>query len=400
MTGADSGPGHTGALTIALICPYSLARIGGVQNQVLELAGWLTGQGHRVHLLAPDAPSPESLARNGLPAQVHTSSGRSLAVGFNGSTAPIGPGGAGVTRRWLRQVRPDVVHVHEPMVPGPALTATRLARGIPTVGTFHAALSAGPLPWLGRRLRWIPARLAVATAVSATARDSARHTWGIATDVVPNGFRRDDFLGGDVAAGRPTRVTFLGRIDDPRKGFDVFAAAVPLIRRDVAAELPGTELDLVVAGPGSERIGVRAGELRGLGAIGDAERGELLRGSRVLVAPNTRGESFGLVLAEAMAAGAEVIAADLPAFSTLLDGGRFGHLVGVGDPVGLARAVTDVLVGRRDDRRAAARNASSAWDWNRVGPELVARYRYAITGHRSTRIPGVPFGQPQGRRAQ
>lgn len=371
------------ALTVGLVCPYSFAAIGGVQNQVLELAGWLNRHGHRVHLLAPDRPSAEALARNGLTRSMHTSAGAGIAVRFNGSNAPICLTGPDLVRRWLRRVRPDVLHVHEPMVPGPAPLVTLLAQTVPVIGTFHATLAASPLMRLGRVAGAVPARLAAATAVSASARDSARRTWGIEASVVPNGFVREEFLGRPEPQGRPgknrvERVTFLGRTDDPRKGLEVFRAAAPLIRRRVAAELPGTDVELLVAGPGADDAVGPGAPMRALGRISDSERVALLHRSRVFVAPHTAGESFGLVLAEAMAAGAEVVAADLPAFAALLDGGRLGHLFGVGDPVGLADTVLDVLAGRLPDRRAEAREATTVWGWDRIGPEMLRRYRAVV----------------------
>lgn len=405
MTGADASP----PLTVGLVCPYSLAAIGGVQNQLLELAGWLTRQGHRVHLLAPDRPSEESLARNGLPRSVHTSAGAGIRVRFNGSVAPICLPRPAVVRRWLRRTRPDVLHVHEPMVPGPALLATVLAGSVPVVGTFHATLSDSRLLRLGRVAAAVPGRLSAATAVSASARDSARHTWGVEPAVLPNGFVREEFLdhppnGATAGEERTVRVTFLGRTDDPRKGLEVFRAAAPLIGRRAPAELPGTEVELVVAGPGSDGAIGAGAPLRSLGQLSDRQRVALLRHSRVFVAPHTAGESFGLVLAEAMAAGAEVVAADLPAFSALLEGGRLGHLFDVADPVALADTVLDVLTGRRSGRRDAAREATRAWGWDRIGPELLGIYRDVVVrpGTRLTDGPfiGEPFWPSRHRRAQ
>lgn len=391
--GADSA--GDGSLSVALVCPYSMAAIGGVQNQVLELAGWLTAHGHRASILAPDRPTDDLLAHNGLSQALYTCAGTAVKVNFNGSVAPIAPHAITRVRPWLDRVDPDVVHVHEPMVPGPSLLTTLLAgpKRAPVIGTFHATLASNsPGQIAGRSVNsagWIARpllhRLAAVTAVSATARDSARHTWGVDPPVLANGFRREDLLalpdagqaGSGVAAEGRLRVSFLGRTDDPRKGLEVFRAAAPLIRQQLDRALPGVRVDLVVAGPGRGNAGP---ELRKLGELDAAGRVELLQSTRVLVAPNTGGESFGLVLAEAMAAGAEVVASDLPAFTALLDQGRLGHTFSTADPYALASTVVQVLTGELADLRGPARTATAAWSWEAIGPRIVDLYR-AVSPH-------------------
>ena len=363
-------------MRIGLVCPYDLGHPGGVQGQVLGLATELARRGHEASVLAPGRPGTH--ADDVLADDLVVDAGRSVPVPANGSVARLAldPRTAARARRWLDRLRPHVVHVHEPGVPllGPAAVRAARGRDVPVVVTFHAARPSHPTdPALGRLLRLVLGRPTTSTAVSRVARELARSLYGVDPVVVPNALDVAAFAaprGSGAAAGTgvgtglphglpdelrdgaPT-VLFLGRRDEPRKGLDVLRAALPRLRDDV----PGVRL--VLAGPGRARVDGAVD----LGEVDGATRAALLHTCDVLVAPHTGRESFGIVLVEAMAAGAPVVASDLPAFREVV--GAAGVLVPVGDPAALARALGLVLTDRRRARQLGTAGAERAKRWDR-----------------------------------
>ncbi|GAB3623024.1 glycosyltransferase family 4 protein [Mariniluteicoccus endophyticus] len=358
-------------LTIGLVCPYSLARPGGVQNHVLGLAGHLVGAGHEAHVLAPGSPAPDQLAAHGLTPERVTSTGLALPVPANGSTARIGfgPLTAARTRAWIDRLRPDVLHLHEPVTPSASLHALWAApRRTAVVATFHSVADSSRLreaagAVLGRCL----ARIDVAVAVSEAAAEQVRAPYRVDPAVVPNGFRQAEFAGAVSRTARP-RITFLGRVDEPRKGLDTFVAAAGAIH----AARP--DAHLVVAGPGRRTL---PAPMQRLDILSDADRARLLRSSDVVVTPNTGRESFGLVVIEALAAGAHVVASDLASFRAVVtdgDGRVHADLVPVADADALARAVLEAIRRPADER---GRDHVGRYDWASVGPRLEAAYATA-----------------------
>ncbi|SDQ48385.1 glycosyltransferase family 4 protein [Quadrisphaera sp. DSM 44207] len=362
-------------MRIGVVCPYSFDVPGGVQGHVRDLAEHLIARGHDVSVLAPadeETPVPPYVA----PA------GRAVAVPYNGSVARLtfGPVTALRVRRWLAEGGFDVLHLHEPITPSAALLALWAAEG-PLVATFHTsqlrsrALQAAS-PLVLPSLEKVSARIAVSEDARRTL---VEHLGGDAV-VIPNGVDVDAFA---RARPRPSwqgtpaapTLAFLGRLEEPRKGFAVLAAALPALR----AARPG--LRLLVAGRGDpEQARALAGEhadaLELLGPVSDADKAALLSSVDAYVAPQTAGESFGIVLLEAMSAGTAVVASALPSFGRVLDGGRLGALAPVGDPRGLARAVLELLddVPRRRALVAAASAAVRRYDWSRVAEEVLAVY--------------------------
>lgn len=367
-----------GELEIGLVCPYSLAIPGGVQNHVLGLAGYLTAAGDRVRVLAPGELDPERARQHGLDPARFTSVGPALPVPYNGSVArvTVGPISAARTRRWLAGHRFDVVHIHEPLAPGPSVTSLISCR-VPTVATFHTATPRSRMMQVaGTALRGVIDRIGAGIAVSEPARRVVLDHLGRDPEVIPNGFRVAEFdhghTGGRWRAGDHPRLVFLGRLDEQRKGLDVLLTALPAIRRQ------HPDLEVVIAGQGNLRRVARRlpADCVALGAVDDSTRADLLAHADLFVAPHLDRESFGIVLIEAIAAGASVVASDLPAFTDLLrdhetgGGEPLGFIFPAGDAAELARTVDLALATDRRRLNARARSSMERYDWSRVGPSI------------------------------
>lgn len=364
-----------GPLRVAMVCPYSFDQPGGVQNHVIGLSGWLSRAGHEVYILGPGRPDPAWLARHGLNDSSVTSTGSALPVHYNGSVARLsfGPVTSGRVRRWLDDVAPDVIHVHEPITPSASVLAV-WQRNAPVLATFHTATP-------GSRSMLLAGQVLVGTieaidagiAVSGVAREVVRRHIGLDPVVIGNGIDLSSHtlrtVTGRWRGGSRPRVSFLGRLDEPRKGFDVFAEAMTLVQ--------GTkpDVEVVVAGGGRPRS---AEGLTFLGRVSDRERDQVLSTSDVYVAPHLGRESFGIVLLEALACGAQVVASDLPAFREVLTGvdGPVGRLVPVGSAQAVAAAVLAALEQPHDPSPGRARAAE--FDWSSVAPQVVGHYRTLV----------------------
>ncbi|MFT8395162.1 glycosyltransferase family 4 protein [Propionibacterium sp.] len=360
-------------MKVGIVCPYSFSRPGGVQNHVLGLAGWLKEQGHEISIIAPGQASPALLAETGLKPAEFVTAGRALPVNFNGSVARInfGVGPALTVKKWLDEGHFDVIHLHEPVAPTICLLALYLT-DCPVTATFHTATPAvGAITIANRLLPRVVSRIDASIAVSSEAAAVAQHHRGVHPVVIGNGIHIDDYpiapVSGRWRGGEHPRLTFLGRYDEPRKGFEVLTAALPL----VTAHYP--DLDVVVIGNGSSRSveGVRF-----LGGLDDMARNRWLGSSDVYIAPQTGRESFGIVLLEAMACGAPVVAANLRAFTEVLtdDQGVVGQQFQIGNSASASRAILRSLAEPRDLRLERGRAQAASFDWSVIGPQVVAMY--------------------------
>jgi phosphatidylinositol alpha-mannosyltransferase len=328
---------------IGLVCPYSLTLPGGVQNQVLGLARTMRGLGHDVRVLGPcDGPPPDSGV---------TPLGDSIPTAANGSMAPIAPDPSAQLRtiRALRDERFDVVHLHEPLAPGVTHTAL-VVKAQPLVGTFHAAGEIAAYKWMSPLARWALAKLDLRFAVSEDAREMAQRNVGGSYELVFNGVELGPYAKAEPWPSQGPTILFLGR-HEPRKGLAVLLEAMQ--------ELPAG-VRLWVGSDGPETIALRqqyAGDVRieWLGRISDREKVARLKAADVFCAPSLGGESFGVVLIEAMAASTAVVASDLPGYANVARAGRDALLVPPDDPVALAGALRAVLA---DDALASGLVAS------------------------------------------
>jgi phosphatidylinositol alpha-mannosyltransferase len=378
-------------MRIGIVCPYSFDVPGGVQFHVRDLAEHLIGQGHHASVLAPSDEDTD------LPEYVE-SVGRAVPVRYNGSVARLnfGPVTAARVGRWLERGDFDVLHLHEPVTPSIALLALWAAEG-PVVATFHTsnlrsrAMQAA-YPLLRPSLEKILARIAVSEDARRTV---TTHLGGDAV-VIPNGVNVARFADAvpkpawTGTADAPT-LAFLGRIDEPRKGLPVLSAALP----QVLDRHPGTRL--LVAGPGDvtaarERLDRRvAGATEFLGMVSDQDKASLLSSVDAYVAPHTGGESFGIVLVEAMSAGAPVVASDLPAFVRVLDGGRTGAMFRSEDSDDLARTLVRLIDSEPERRRLCeeGRRRAQAFDWSVVAQDVMAVYETVVHGVEAARPDSV-----------
>jgi phosphatidyl-myo-inositol alpha-mannosyltransferase len=372
-------------LRVGMVCPYSLDVPGGVQAHVVGLAGALERLGHTVSVLAPVAEGTP------VPGFV-TSAGRSLGVPYNGSVARVsfGPLTYARARRWLADHPFDVLHLHEPTTFSLSVLTLLAAEG-PIVATFHTSTERSrALAAFGGVLRPLMEKVTARIAVSPHARRvQVEHLGGDAVEI-PNGVDVDAFARGPLLPGYPRAGTegctvgFLGRFDEPRKGMGVLLAAV----RRLAPARP--DLRVLVIGRGDRAVLLRqagpvADRLDVLGAVDDATKAAALRSVDVFCAPNLHGESFGIVLTEAMAAGAPVLASDLAAFRAVLgDRAHGGSAAGALFPSGDADALAGALAALLDDpvRRAALSAAGRVrafdFEWPAVAAAVVRVYRAAV----------------------
>ncbi len=321
---------------MAQVCPYSLSPVGGVQEQVMVLTRALRRSGHDVVIIAPcDGPPPVGGVR---------SVGRSVGVGANGSVSPVAlwPTGSGRTVRELDLLACrglDVVHIHEPLTPSVSTAALGWS-GAPKVGTFHRSGASGPYRLAARAARRAVAGLGGSFAVSAEAASTAAAVFGFDCPILPNGIDLDVFSGASPGAPQGDDlpvVLFLGR-HERRKGLPVLLEAFDQLERQ------GFRGQLWVAGDGplTGRLQARFSHLRRvvwLGRVGARQKVRVLQSADVLCAPSLGGESFGIVLAEAMAAGTTVVASDIAGYRSVARSAAEAVLV----PPGRADLLADAL---------------------------------------------------------
>ncbi len=357
-------------MRVGMICPYSLGVWGGVQAQVLGLARQMRSAGVRVQVLAPcDGLPPEPWV---------TPLGNSMPYAQNGSIAPIAPDAAAQLRTLAAcwDERFDVLHLHEPLAPGPTMTAL-LVKPVPLVGTFHAAGSIASYRWGRPVVRRMAGRLDLRVAVSAEAAGLARHSLGGRYDILFNGIDVEAFASPppehEIETDGPT-VFFLGR-HEPRKGLEVLLDSLSRLPPDIRIWV-GSD------GPDTERLRSLHDDdrIEWLGRMPEHEKIARLRAADVFCVPALGGESFGIVLLEAMAAGTPVVASDLEAFRLVARDGRDATLFPTGDADALAKALLAAIDRSEqvEERVASGRERASGFGLDALAEAYLARYERVL----------------------
>ena len=363
---------------IGIVCPYGWDTPGGVQSHVRDLAEYLIREGHFVSVLAP------AIDDENLPHYV-TSAGRPISIPYNGAVARVlfGPIAFSRVRHWISQGNFDVLHLHEPAIPSISLLACWAAEG-PLVGTFHAAakrqkVTFAVAPFLEPVIEKLNARIAVSEA----ARETLTEHLDTDAIVVPNGIYASLYRDGKLdERWTGNTLGFIGRFEEPRKGLSVLTHALPAI----IAEFP--DVKIFVAGPGesSDILKDIQPSLRSrftfMGRISEEEKANFLASVGLYIAPNTGGESFGIILAEALAAGASVVASDIPAFDSLLGHGDYGTLFQSENSDDLAMKVIELLKDSARRRAIADRGKiyAQSFDWDVVADKIYDVYQMAMVG--------------------
>jgi phosphatidyl-myo-inositol alpha-mannosyltransferase len=384
-------------MRIGMVCPYSFDVPGGVQSHVLQLAEVMHARGHDVSVLAPSSPGAD------LPDYV-VSGGKAVPIPYNGSVARLrfGPATHRMVKRWMAEGAFDVLHLHEPNAPSLSMLALNIAEG-PIVATFHTSTTKSlTLSVFEPILRPMHEKIVGRIAVSDLARRWQMEALGSDAVEVPNGVDVGSFASAPRLDGypRPGRsVLFLGRYDEPRKGMAVLLRALPTL----VERFP--DVEVLVVGRGDEDelredAGKLAGHLRFLGQVDDRQKASAMRSADVYCAPHTGGESFGIVLVEAMAARTPVVAADLDAFRRVLEEGTAGRLVPVDDAAALADGLIDVLQDDtlRERYIEAGSDAVRRYDWSVVARQIMRVYETVSASRTKVTVAGDSRTRAKSRR--
>jgi phosphatidylinositol alpha-mannosyltransferase len=380
---------------LALVSPYDLAYPGGVTEHVANLAEQFGGQGHAVHIIAPssdDEAEPTDIGD----AQIHRI-GRVVSIPANGSVARITLSLRSYlqAKRLLQEQQFDLIHLHEPMMPALPLTVLRHSNTV-NVGTFHAFRNTPLAYFYGKPiLQPFFRKLHGHITVSSAARDFVRRYFPAEYRVIPNGIHFQRFHTQyppleQFSDDRPT-VLFVGRLEK-RKGLRFLLRAWPLVLQ----RQPDARLVVVGRGrplEGYRRFAARQGwspqDVLFAGYVAAEELPRYYQACDVFCAPNTGQESFGIVLLEAMAAGAPIVAADIPGYRDVVSDGEHGLLVPPKDPEALADAVCRLL--SNPELRATMRRAGEvkarAHDWPRIGAQVLEYYQYVLDRHAAAPTP-------------
>ena len=363
-------------LNIGLVSPYGWDAPGGVQVHIRDLAHLLIREGHRVSVLAP--VEDEDALRD----EFVVPAGRPIPIPYNGAVARVlfGPVAASRVRQWISQNDFDLLHIHEPAIPSLGLLACSLSDG-PMVGTFHVAAERIRIAFaIVPIVEPIIERLRARIAVSEVARSTLLTHVDTDAVVIPNGIDLASFADASPRLEWQLGKTigFIGRFAEKRKGLSLLFEAVPAI----VDRHP--DLRILIAGPGESEEALEwidpslHSRITFLGMLSDEEKRQFFKSVDLYIAPNTGGESFGIILAEAMATGAAILASDLPAFRFVLDDGRWGRHFRTGDCMDLAKKASELLDDPKTLEEMAAKSHQGAerFDWPVVGRQILDVYDF------------------------
>jgi phosphatidylinositol alpha-mannosyltransferase len=367
-------------IRIGMVCPYGWDTPGGVQSHIRDLTQHLIDEGHYVSVLAPvsdDSVQHEDYLVN---------AGKPVSIPVNGSVARVifGPIASSRAKQWIASGDFDLLHLHEPAIPSLSLLACSAAEG-PLVGTFHVSTPKKKAIYaIGPILEPIVEKLTARIAVSELARSTLKDHFETDAVVIPNGIDGQKYANAKISeefTGKYT-VGFIGRFEEPRKGLQVMIDSLPIVARFIP------NVEYLIAGPGDSKDFLKEidpqlrNRIKFLGRLSDQDKESFLKSIKIYVAPNTGGESFGIILAEALSAGTAVVASDIPAFTAVLENGEAGALFVNEDPKDLAKILISLL---KDDekRNLLASNgklSAQKYDWQVVAEQIESIYEMAIAG--------------------
>ena len=367
-------------IRIGMVCPYGWDTPGGVQTHIRDLTQHLIDEGHYVSVLAPisdDSISHEDYVVN---------AGKPISIPVNGSVARVifGPIASSRAKQWVASGDFDLLHLHEPAIPSLSLLACSAAEG-PLVGTFHVSTPKKKAIYaIGPILEPIVEKLTARIAVSELARSTLKDHFETDAVVIPNGIDGQKFSNAKVLeefSGDYT-VGFIGRFEEPRKGLQVLIDSLPIVARFIP------NVKYLIAGPGESKDFLKEidpqlrNRVKFLGRLTDEDKASFLKSIKIYVAPNTGGESFGIILTEALSAGTAVVASDIPAFEAVLENGEAGALFINEDSEDLAKTLVSMLKEDQKRNRLASNGKLSAqkYDWQVVAEQIESVYEMAIAG--------------------
>lgn len=367
-------------IRIGMVCPYGWDTPGGVQTHMKDLAEYLISEGHYVSVLAPvsdDSIRVEDYVVN---------AGKPISIPVNGSVARVlfGPLASSRAKQWIAAGDFDLLHLHEPAIPSLSLLACSAAEG-PIVGTFHVSTPKKKAIYaIGPILEPIVEKLTARIAVSELARSTLKAHFDTDAVVIPNGIDGQKYANAKVNPeySAPNSIGFMGRFEEPRKGLQVLIDSLAIVARFIP------NVKYLIAGPGDSEEFLKQlnpqlqSRIEFLGRLSDQEKESFLKSVDVYVAPNTGGESFGIILTEALSAGTAVVASDIPAFKAVLENGEVGALFKNQDSADLAKVIVGLL--RDDERRkklaSNGKLSAQKYDWQVVAEQIESVYEMAIAG--------------------
>ena len=363
-----------------MVCPYGWDTPGGVQTHIRDLTEHLIEEGHHVSVLAPvtdDSIQHEDYLVN---------AGKPVSIPVNGSVARVifGPIASSRAKQWIASGDFDLLHLHEPAIPSLSLLACSAAEG-PLVGTFHVSTPKKKAIYaIGPILEPIVEKLTARIAVSELARDTLKDHFETDAVVIPNGIDGQKYAKAKISeefTGDYT-VGFIGRFEEPRKGLQVLIDSLPIVARFIP------NVKYLIAGPGESKDFIKEidpqlrNRIQFVGRLTDEEKESFLKSVKIYVAPNTGGESFGIILTEALSAGTAVVASDIPAFKAVLENGEAGALFINEDSKDLAKTLISLLKDNENRETLASNGKLSAqkYDWQVVAEQIENIYEMAIAG--------------------
>ena len=363
-----------------MVCPYGWDTPGGVQTHIRELTEHLITEGHHVSVLTP--VSDDSLDLE----DYVVNAGKPISIPVNGSVARVlfGPIASSRAKQWIASGDFDLLHLHEPAIPSLALLACSAAEG-PLVGTFHVSTPKKKAIYaIGPILEPIVEKLTARIAVSELARSTLKDHFATDAVVIPNGIDGHKYANAKKSAeyGGENIIGFIGRFEEPRKGLQVLLDSLPIVARFIS------DVKYLIAGPGESKEFLKEidpqlrNRVKFLGFLTDEMKESFLKSVKIYVAPNTGGESFGIILTEALSAGTAVVASDIPAFKAVLENGEAGTLFANEDSAELAKSLVALL---RDDQRREklsenGKLSAQKYDWQVVAEQIESVYEMAIAG--------------------